>query len=177
VMLIWCLDNKGLFLSLPLTIILIALIAWMGFARIFGFVATGFDQVGWNVRTNNVWTGMTHTFPGMGKEFMPSLNEGSFLLMPTAMPHSGVAANMEIVKQLDMLVQAIPEVDMVVGKAGRAESPLDPAPMSMYENIINYKTEFLQDDQANKLRFEVNSRGQYRLNIQDQDGILTGRLI
>ncbi|KEO72462.1 efflux RND transporter permease subunit [Anditalea andensis] len=167
--LVWCLDNKKLFLTLPLTIILIALMAWMGFARVFGFVATGFDRVGWNVRTNNVWTGMAHTFPGMGKEFMPALNEGSFLLMPTSMPHSGVAANMEIVKQLDMLVQAIPEVDMVVGKAGRAESPLDPAPMSMYENIINYKTEFLQDDQANKLRFETNARGQYRLNIQDRD--------
>jgi Cu(I)/Ag(I) efflux system membrane protein CusA/SilA len=101
----------------------------------------------------------------MGKEFMPSLNEGSFLLMPTSMPHSGVEANMDIVKQLDMLVQAIPEVEMVVGKAGRAESPLDPAPMSMYENIINYKTEYLQDENGKKLRFKVDRDGFFELNI------------
>jgi Cu(I)/Ag(I) efflux system membrane protein CusA/SilA len=74
-----------------------------------------------------------------------------------------VEANMQIVKQLDMLVQAIPEVDMVVGKAGRAESPLDPAPMSMYENIINYKTEYLQDENAKKLRFKVDREGNYQV--------------
>jgi Cu(I)/Ag(I) efflux system membrane protein CusA/SilA len=105
----------------------------------------------------------------MGKEFMPALNEGSFLLMPTSMPHSGVEANMQIVKQLDMLVQAIPEVEMVVGKAGRAESPLDPAPMSMYENIINYKTEYIQDQDAQKLRFKTDKDGFFQLNIDGKD--------
>ncbi|WP_143960581.1 efflux RND transporter permease subunit [Litoribacter populi] len=168
----WCLANKRLFLTLPLIIMLLALMIWLGFTRIFGFMATGFDQVGWNIRTQKVWSSMAHTFPGMGKEFMPALNEGSFLLMPTSMPHSGVEANMEIVKQLDMLVQAIPEVEMVVGKAGRAESPLDPAPMSMYENIINYKTEFIQDEQANKIRFAITTDGLYRLNILNEEWFL-----
>ncbi|EOZ95793.1 Cobalt-zinc-cadmium resistance protein CzcA [Indibacter alkaliphilus LW1] len=161
----WCLENAKIFLLIPLTVILLALNIWIGFGNIFGFVATGFDKLGVNIRTTSVWSGLTHTFPGMGKEFMPALNEGSFLLMPTSMPHSGVEANMQIVKQLDMLVQAIPEVEMVVGKAGRAESPLDPAPMSMYENIINYKTEYLQDDDARKLRFEVDREGNYQLEV------------
>lgn len=122
-----------------------------------------------NVRTTAVWSGLVHAFPGMGKEFMPALNEGSFLLMPTSMPHSGVEANMQIVKQLDMLVQAIPEVEMVVGKAGRAERPLDPAPMSMYENIINYKTEYLQDENARKLRFKVDKEGNYQIQVNGKE--------
>lgn len=161
----WCLENARTFLLIPLVLTLLGLNIWLGFGTVFGFVSKGFDQLGWNIRTNSIWSGLTHVFPGMGKEFMPSLNEGSFLLMPTSMPHSGVEANMEIVKQLDMLVQAIPEVEMVVGKAGRAESPLDPAPMSMYENIINYKTEFIQDESGQKLRFKVDRDGFFELNI------------
>ncbi|MDX5586018.1 MAG: efflux RND transporter permease subunit, partial [Aureibaculum sp.] len=73
-----------------------------------------------------------------GKEFMPSLNEGSFLLMPTSMPHSGIEENKRVLQQLDMAVASIPEIETVVGKAGRTESALDPAPLSMYENIIQY---------------------------------------
>ena len=63
-----------------------------------------------------------------GKEFMPALNEGSFLLMPTSLPHSGVAENKRVLQQLDMAVASIPEIKTVVGKAGRTESALDPAP-------------------------------------------------
>lgn len=165
----WCLEHARVFLLIPLVIILLAMNIWLGFGKIFGFVATGFDKIGVNVRTTAVWSGLVHTFPGMGKEFMPALNEGSFLLMPTSMPHSGVEANMQIVKQLDMLVQAIPEVEMVVGKAGRAESPLDPAPMSMYENIINYKTEYLQDENARKLRFKVDKEGNYLITVNGKE--------
>ncbi|WP_194774441.1 efflux RND transporter permease subunit [Pararhodonellum marinum] len=164
-MLKWCLEHARVFLLIPALIILFALNIWLGFHSVFGFVAKGFDQVGWNIRTTSVWSGLTHALPGLGKEFMPALNEGSFLLMPTSMPHSGVEANMQIVKQLDMLVQAIPEVEMVVGKAGRAESPLDPAPMSMYENIINYKSEYLQDENAQKLRFKVDGDGNYQIQL------------
>jgi Cu(I)/Ag(I) efflux system membrane protein CusA/SilA len=52
------------------------------------------------------------------------------------MPHSGVEANREIIQELDMRVTVIPEVEMVVGKAGRAETAIDPAPISMFENTI-----------------------------------------
>ena len=69
---------------------------------------------------------------------MPALDEGSFLLMPTSMPHSGMQENIKNLRLLDMAVTAIPEVETVVGKAGRANTPLDPAPMSMYENVILY---------------------------------------
>ncbi|GLR17342.1 efflux RND transporter permease subunit [Portibacter lacus] len=107
-------------------------------------------------------------FNSTGQEFMPSLNEGSFLLMPTAMPHSGISENIKNLRLLDMAVTAIPEVDMVVGKAGRINSPLDPAPLSMYENMISYKSEYKTDAAGHKLRFTFKD-GDY---ILDEDGEL-----
>ncbi|MBU3822064.1 efflux RND transporter permease subunit [Flavobacteriaceae bacterium XHP0103] len=98
-----------------------------------------------------------------GKEFMPSLNEGSFLLMPTSMPHAGVEENKHILQQLDMAVANIPEIETVVGKAGRTESALDPAPLSMYENIIQYKPEYMLNERGERQRFKVNDDGEYVL--------------
>ncbi len=98
-----------------------------------------------------------------GKEFMPSLNEGSFLLMPTSMPHAGIEENKRVLQQLDMAVAAIPEIETVVGKAGRVESALDPAPLSMYENVIFYKPEFMLNEKGERVRFKVNKDGLFVL--------------
>ena len=151
----WCLDNKVTFLIIPGFIILLGVNIWLGFNTVFGFVAKGFDVTDWNVRTTKVWSGLTHTFPGIGKEFMPALDEGSFLLMPTSMPHSGIEYNRKVLGQLDMLVTSIPEVSLTVGKLGRVNSALDPAPISMYENVINYKPEFILNEKGHKVRFKV----------------------
>jgi Cu(I)/Ag(I) efflux system membrane protein CusA/SilA len=94
-----------------------------------------------------------------GKEFMPALDEGSFLLMPTSLPHSGVEENKRVLQQLDMAVASIPEIKTVVGKAGRVESALDPAPLSMYENMIIYKPEYILDKNGKRLKFKVNMDG------------------
>lgn len=99
-----------------------------------------------------------------GKEFMPSLDEGSFLLMPTSMPHAGVEENKRVLQQLDMAVASLPEIKMVVGKAGRTESPLDPAPLSMYENIIEYKSEYALNEQGKRQRYRVNKDGFFVLS-------------
>ncbi|WP_372648534.1 efflux RND transporter permease subunit [Draconibacterium sp.] len=151
----WCLDHKAAFLSIPTFLIIVGITAWMGFNTLFGFVARGFDKVGWNIRATEVWSTLAHGFPGIGKEFMPSLDEGSFLLMPTSMPHSGVAYNREVLGQLDMLISNIPEVELTVGKLGRVESALDPAPISMYENVINYKPEYILNEKGHRMRFQV----------------------
>ena len=98
-----------------------------------------------------------------GKEFMPSLNEGSFLLMPTSLPHSGVDENKRVLQQLDMAVASIPEIETVVGKAGRVESSLDPAPLSMYENLIQYKSEYMLNDNGERQRYKVNKNGLFEL--------------
>ncbi|MEM9685401.1 MAG: efflux RND transporter permease subunit [Bacteroidota bacterium] len=103
-----------------------------------------------------------------GREFMPALNEGAFLLMPTSMPHAGVEENKRVVQQLDMAVAGIPEIATVVGKAGRVESALDPAPMSMYENVILYKPEYMLNEKREQQRFKVNKDGLFVL----KDGTL-----
>ena len=98
-----------------------------------------------------------------GKEFMPALNEGSFLLMPTSLPHAGVEENKRILQQLDMAVAGIPEIETVVGKAGRTESALDPAPLSMYENMIQYKPEYMHNENGERQRYKVNDDGFFEL--------------
>ena len=158
----WCLTNKRTFFIFPSIIILLGLMVWLGFARVFGVIPSTLDGAGINIRTNGLWSGLSHAFPGLGKEFMPSLNEGSFLLMPSSMPHSGIQENKEVLQKLDMLVAAIPEVDLVVGKAGRAETAIDPAPITMYENTINYKSEYLTDPKGQRLRF-AETDGKYLL--------------
>src|SRR5690606_22631852 len=91
----------------------------------------------------------------------PSLNEGSYLLMPTSMPHSGVEYNRQVLGELDMLLNQIPEVEVVVGKAGRVESALDPAPISMFENIITYRPEFILDGDGRRIRFKVDNKNRF----------------
>ena len=159
----WCLEHKVTFLLIPSFLILFGTTTFIGFNSLFGFVANGFDAVGWNVRTTKVWSGLAHTFPAIGKEFMPSLNEGSFLLMPTSMPHSGFEYNRKTLGQLDMLISNIPEVELTVGKLGRVESALDPAPISMYENVINYRPEYMLNEKGHRMRFKVDKDDRFIL--------------
>lgn len=163
----WCLANKGKFFILPIVTVFFGIMIWLGFANVFGFVANGFDKVGVNIRTTSAWSSLHHGFPGVGKEFMPSLNEGSFLLMPTSMPHIGFDESKKILQKLDMAVAAIPEIEMVVGKMGRAESAIDPAPISMYENIINYRPEYAVSGSGKRLRFRVDGNKNFILKTGD----------
>src|SRR5690606_7859657 len=163
----WCLVDKGKFLLVPLCTVSFGLMIWIGFPKMFGFVARGLDNLGWNVRTTTIWSGLAHTFPGTGKEIMPSLDEGSFLLMPTSMPHAGIEENKRVVQQLDMDVARIPEVDMAVGKLGRAESALDPAPIAMYENIINYKPEYSTGEKGRRQTYKTDNEGKFVLKSGD----------
>ena len=81
----WCLSHKWQFLSLPLFILLFGITAWQGFDNMFGFAADGFQRAGWEIRQTKAWRSMVNLMPGVGKEFMPPLDEGSYLLMPTTM--------------------------------------------------------------------------------------------
>jgi len=152
----WALSNKIKFLLLPIFVIVFGITAWQGFDKMFGFMPDV-------VRQTAVWKSINKTMPGIGKEFMPSLDEGSFLLMPTTMPHSGVEENLDVIRMVDQRVNSIPEVDNVVGKWGRVNSALDPAPISMYENVINYKPEYILDEKGYRMRFKTNDDGAYVL--------------
>ena len=162
-MLAWCLGHKWQFLMIPLFVLIFGITSWQGFDRMFGFVADGANAVGWNLRKTAFWNNMTEDFPGAGKEFMPSLNEGTFLLMPTTMSHSGISENQDVIRKLDSYVAEIPEVQSVVGKWGRVNSALDPAPISMFENTIDYKPEYILNENGHRMRFKVDNEGAYFL--------------
>lgn len=98
-----------------------------------------------------------------GKEFMPALDEGSFMLMPTSMPHSGVEENIRYTRLLDKRLKAIPEVELAVGKWGRVNSALDPAPIQMYETTINYLPEYILDENGQRARFKTDGKGRFVL--------------
>lgn len=75
----------------------------------------------------------------LGREFMPPLDEGSILDMPVTIPRASVTQVADDLKARDMEIRAFPEVESVVGKAGRAETPTDPAPPDMVETIVNLR--------------------------------------
>ena len=77
--------------------------------------------------------------PLIGTTFMPALDEGTFLVMPTMLPSVSLTEAVEAAKTMDRVIMEIPEVDMSVGKVGRAESATDPAPISMIETIVTLK--------------------------------------
>ncbi len=142
----WCLDHKKTFLAIPALLIVLGASIWLGFDSLFGFMPN------W-VKSSSPYVSLHHTFPGLGKEFMPDLDEGSFLYMPTTMPHASIGEALEVLQIQDRAFNAIPEVESAVGKLGRVDSPLDPAPISMIETIISYKSEYKLDESGHRMKF------------------------
>ena len=159
----WCLRNKRTFLLFPVVLIMLGVTVWRGFDNIFGFMP-GF------IRSTSPYVAMNHTFPGLGKEFMPDLDEGSYLYMPTTMPHASIGEALDVLQTQDKAFSAIPEIESVVGKLGRVDSPLDPAPISMIETIINYKPEYIVDQSGHRLKFKYDK--QKRAFVRDERGEL-----
>jgi len=147
----WCLEHKIKFLSLPAALVVLGLFIWLGLDRVFGFVPR-------ILKANRVWSAMAHTFPGLGREFMPPLDEGSFLYMPTTMPHASIGEALDIIQKQDAAIGSIPEIESVTGKIGRAESALDPAPVGMIETVINYKDEYITDNAGRRVNFRYDKR-------------------
>ena len=76
-----------------------------------------------------------------GSEFMPTLNEGTLFYMPVSLPSMSITKAAELIQVQDRIIKSFPEVESVFGKAGRAETATDPAPIEMFETIINLKPE------------------------------------
>jgi len=139
---------KAASLTLPGAIVLLGMLSWLGFERL-----TAWAPHSW--REHDLAASLAETFPGLGREFMPALDEGAFLYMPTTMPHASIGEAMDQLRTMDMAVAAIPEVESVVGKLGRVDSALDPAPISMFENVVNYLPEFARDERGRIIRYRV----------------------
>ncbi|MGE4539489.1 MAG: efflux RND transporter permease subunit [Desulfovibrio sp.] len=141
------LRHKRTFLLLPAAVVVLGAVIWMGFPTVFGWLPE-------SLRLSGPGAALARTFPGLGKEFMPPLDEGAFLYMPTTMPHAALSEVETMLAMQDKAILALPEVETAVGKLGRAETPLDPAPISMIETVINYKPEYLEDASGNRLQFK-----------------------
>ncbi len=120
-------------------------------------------------RTRVLWT-IARGWDGLGKEFMPPLDEGSYLYMPTTMVHASLGEVLDVMAKQDKAFQAIPEVETAVGKLGRAETPLDPAPVSMIETVIIYKPEYVTDRDGRRLTFQYDRTANEF--VRDEDGEL-----
>ena len=169
----WGLSHKVLFLSVPTVLVVFGATIWLGVDRVFGFVPASLAKVGVDegvVRSTTLWSDGSHAFPGLGKEFMPNLDEGSYLFMPSTMPHASIGEALDVLQKLDRAIESVPEVELAVGKIGRADSPLDPAPISMVETIVNYRPEFVSDADGRRLSFEYDEgRGEF---VRDDMGEL-----
>ncbi|MCB1196475.1 efflux RND transporter permease subunit, partial [bacterium] len=163
----WALNHKLIFLSIPVILIIMGTMIWLGFGKTFGWLP---DTVEQSPQIQRV----AHWFPGLGKEFMPDLDEGSFLFMPTTMTHASIGEVIDILQKQDTAFQAIPEIESVAGKLGRAETPLDPAPISMIETVINYKSEFVTDNNGRRKKFKFENgefvRDEFGMLIPDKSG-------
>jgi Cu(I)/Ag(I) efflux system membrane protein CusA/SilA len=156
----WILGHRGLFMGLVGFIVLFGLLSWLGFNTLFGWLPRP-------VRAFGPVSYIAHKFPGFGNEFMPPLDEGSFLYMPTTMPHASIGEVLDVLKKQDTAFTGIPEVDSAVGKLGRADTPLDPAPVSMIETIINYKSQYKSDESGRRMRFRFDPDEQDVVRAED----------
>jgi len=161
----WILGHKKTFLAVPFVILFVGMSVWLGVGRtlypveavinLFARTPVDFDQLRWErvrdedgqERTRIHWnraeaaSGRTvvregRILPGLGREFMPPLDEGSFLYMPSLLPQGSLSQAIQVNSTQDLAIASVPEVESVVGKIGRAESALDPAPIGMMESII-----------------------------------------
>ena len=167
--LLWLCLHLKILLVIPVICMLIGATIWMGAPQVWGWMPD------W-IRQREGMVKFAHAMPGLGKEFMPRLNEGSFLYMPTTMPHASIGEALDVLQKLDKAIYTVPEVETVVGKLGRAETPLDPAPISMIETLVNYKSEYKIDASGKRLRFKYDRatdtypRDEFGELIPDPDG-------
>jgi Cu(I)/Ag(I) efflux system membrane protein CusA/SilA len=161
-LLAWVLRRKLLFLTVPSALAVFGAASWLGFGTLTAWLPE-------RVQRAPAMVALAHAVPGLDREFMPALDEGGFLYMPSTMPHASIGEALALMQTLDRHIASVPEVEYAVGKLGRAESPLDPAPVSMIETIIGYLPEYRVDAEGRRLRFARDADGTF---LRDENGAL-----
>lgn len=133
------LRHRRMFLLAPTIVVVLGLGAWLGlpgvlrpFERVAGMLGADMNQV-------PGYVSFKHVFRGLESDDWIALDEGSWFYMPTLFPAASFSQSMEILQTQDTLIKEIPEVDNVLGKIGRIESALDPAPAAMVETYVMLK--------------------------------------
>ncbi len=114
-----------------------------GLAAIYRPVIRGVTRRPWIALAASVLVTATAIWPAtqLGSEFMPPLDEGDWMYMPTTRPGISIGKARQVLQQTDKLIKSVPEVDTVFGKIGRADTATDPAPLTMIETTITFKPE------------------------------------
>ncbi|QDU44501.1 Cation efflux system protein CusA [Symmachiella dynata] len=135
------LARKGLFFCLPTLLVVLGLGAWLGLPTILKPFEDFSSAIG--TRLNDVpgYAKAKHIFTGLESDAWIALDEGSWFYMPTLYPAASFSQAMEVLQTQDTLIREIPEVKNVLGKIGRIESALDPAPAAMIETYVMLKPE------------------------------------
>ncbi|MFV1968840.1 MAG: efflux RND transporter permease subunit, partial [Pirellulaceae bacterium] len=132
----FALRRKALMLSFPLLIFVMGLGAWFGLPTVLQPVEKVFLALGADLNEVPGYVTAKHTFTGLKSDDWIALDEGSWFYMPSMYPAVSFSQAMEVLQTQDVLIQAIPEVKDVLGKIGRIESALDPAPAAMIETYV-----------------------------------------
>jgi copper/silver efflux system protein len=133
------LAHKFSFAAVPLLIIFLGAGAWLGLPNILYPAEQLAQRLG--VRPNELpgYVDLKHRFPGLRTDDWIALDEGTWFYMPTLYPAASFSQAMEVLQTQDALIREIPEIDNVLGKIGRVESALDPAPSVMIETYVMLK--------------------------------------
>jgi len=133
------LNHKLLMLSMPAAIFVLGLGAWFGLPTVLRPVESLFTMLGANLNEVPGYVKAKHTFTGLKTDDWIALDEGSWFYMPSMYPAVSFSQAMQVLQTQDVLIGQIPEVQDVLGKIGRIESALDPAPAAMVETYVMLK--------------------------------------
>ena len=133
------LRHKVAFLVMPFTIIVLGLGAWFGLPTVLRPLEWACSLVGTDLNKVPGYVDFKHSFTGLKTDDWIALDEGSWFYMPVLYPAASFSQAMQVLQTQDTLIRQIPEVEDVLGKIGRAESALDPAPAAMIETYVMLK--------------------------------------
>src|SRR5690606_6219365 len=135
------LSRKATFLALPTIIVLLGLGAWLGLPGVLQPFERFAKTLGTDMNQVPGYVSFKHVFTGLQSDDWIALDEGSWFYMPTLYPAASFSQAMQVLQTQDVLIGQIPEVKEVLGKIGRVESALDPAPTTMVETYVMLKPE------------------------------------
>lgn len=133
------LNHKLLMLSMPAMIFILGLGAWIGLPTVLRPVEAVFNMLGADLNEVPGYVNVKHTFTGLKTDDWIALDEGSWFYMPSMYPAVSFSQAMQVLQTQDLMIRQIPEVQDVLGKIGRIESALDPAPAAMVETYVMLK--------------------------------------
>lgn len=135
----FCMKHKALFFAIPLVIILLGAGAWIGLPKVLHPVEKLARGLGAELNDLPGYVKFKHSFTGLKSDDWIALDEGSWFYMPSLYPSASFSESMRVLQTQDVLIKQIPEVQNVLGKIGRVESALDPAPAAMVETYVMLK--------------------------------------